>query len=636
MTSVTNHFWWQAEKGRVHERLLQHVRALEEEQSYVHDKNLKYARLYGNEDLLGYSHFAQRTAPASKERSSYNIVQQASDTAVNNIAKNRPKLTFLTDGQEFSVQRRAKKLEQLVIGIFDQSNLYQESIRVFRDACVFGTGALKIYADPGTHQIRTERVLIDEIIVDQRECLSSSQPRQLHQRKFVNREVLKALYPDFISQIERAGANTGNRWNDYCQLPAHELGVVESWHLPSVPGAKDGRHVISIEGADLLDEPWTENDFPFVFLRWRERLNGFYGQGIAEIIAGHQRRINKLLKFIDRCQDLIAVPRVFVDVASKVSKQALSNDISTISYRGRPPTFHTPQALTAEIYSYLEVLKRDGFDEVGVSRLNAHQTIPSGLETGAAVREFHDIGSDRQSVVALAYEDLFKQAGKKVVRLARELNKGRSFTSVFRGRNAFQRIDWKKVALDDNQFEIKIGTSSLFTLTPSARVQTVTDWLSAGMITPEEGRRLLDHPDLQRSTDLATAAIEDIEATIENLLDGIFEPPEPFQNLQLGIQLVQQAYLKARRDQAGEDILQLLRDWIENATELLQPQAQAPTETQFGPEGAVTQVVNEALPGTVAPPTAPVDPAQGSGPAALAGGLPPELLAQSATAPEPA
>jgi hypothetical protein len=69
------------------------------------------------------------------------------------------------------------------------------------------------------------------------------------------------------------------------------------------------------------------------------------------------------------------------------------------------------------------------------------------------------------------------------------------------------------------------------------------------------------------------AAIEDIEATIEELLDGNYQPPEPYQNLGMGLRRIQMAYLKARRDGAPENILEDMRRWIESADYIMKETA---------------------------------------------------------------
>ena len=52
----------------------------------------------------------------------------------------------------------------------------------FQDACIFGSGCIKIYIEEG--EIKAERVIIDEIKIDDIESYYGK-PRQIHQVKYV-------------------------------------------------------------------------------------------------------------------------------------------------------------------------------------------------------------------------------------------------------------------------------------------------------------------------------------------------------------------------------------------------------------------------------------------------------------------
>jgi hypothetical protein len=582
---VNDKFWWQTEEGQAHEEVIGYVRALEEEQKGQHLLNIRHAKLYAARDLIGLDwSFSRRTLGYANTAVSENVIMSVVDTATATIAKNRPRVAFVTDGADFSTQRKAKQLERFIEGVFQQTAIYGHAVGMFRDAGIFGTGTLKIHEAGG--RVAVERVLPWENVVDEQECIASP-PQQRHRRKFTHREALKAEFPEHCEAICRAGGDSETRrWNSWTTLPEHLVAVVESWRLPldDLPG----RHTICIDGATLLDEDYDRGYFPFIDYRWTELPTGFYGQGLAEQLTGIQLRINKLNKFIDRCQDLISAPSVWLDVASRVQGQKLNNDPAAVHYyRGKPPVFMSPQALHPEVYNRLETLKRSAFEFAGISQLAAQSKKPGGLESAVALREFNDIESQRFSIQAQAYEQVFLEAARQMVAIAKDMHAGkRGLTAVWKTRDLVKRIDWADVDMDEDQYSMTIEAASLLSRTPAGRSQAVIEWAQAGIIDTEEARRLLGHPDLDRAMDIATAAIEDIEATIEELLDGDFRPPEPFQNLALGIQRVQAAYLKARRDGAPEDTLEGFRQWIEQAQHLLEPPA-PPTDPMAQPEAAM-------------------------------------------------
>ena len=80
--------------------------------------------------------------------------------------------------------------------------------------------------------------------------------------------------------------------------------------------------------------------------------------------------------------------------------------------------------------------------------------------------------------------------------------------------------------------KVQLCAASTLSTTPAGRQQAVVEWAQAGIISQDEARRLMDHPDLERSMSIYTAALDDIEATIEALEDGKILMPEPYPHLQ--------------------------------------------------------------------------------------------------------
>jgi hypothetical protein len=564
---MTDMFWWEEDDKKIHEAVFSYVESLEETQKYIHELNIRNARLYSNVDLLGLDwSLTQRTySRKSLGRVTENIIQSACDTATSIVAGARARVTFQTDGAEFSVQRKARLLEKWVEGKFDESEFHREAARCFRDSVIFGTGALKVYEHEG--DVKCERVLIDEIKIDEMECRSAD-PRQLHHVKFVDKEVLKAMFPDHEEAIEESTRDSHRQeTNAYSNIDSNTAVCVESFHLPSGKGGKDGKRVICVDGATLLSEEWKRPYFPFIFYRWSEPVCGFYGQGLAEQLTGIQLRINQLNHFIQKAQDLIAVPRVFVDIASKNLKMQINNEIGAIiPYRGKPPVFHVAQAVSPEIYQYKEALWRRGFEVAGISQLSATSKKPAGLESAVALREYNDIGAQRFQYNAQEFEKLAPKVAERFIDIARDIQKrGGECKSIFHAKKLVEKICFKEAAVDDGTYRIRLEPASILSRTPAGRSQQVVEWAQSGIIDTDEARRLLNHPDLERTADINNAALEDIEATIEDLLDGKYDPPEPYQNLTMGMQRVQLAYLKARREGAPEEILENMRRWIESA-----------------------------------------------------------------------
>ena len=589
-----NYRWWTEKGDTVYQSVFQVVNAIEHQSNFQHTMNIKHARLYSDLELLGFTSYrlnqANRGTNLSTNRITYNVVRSVIGTAASKIAKNKPKPQFLTDKGDWTQQDRAKKLTKYVEGVFYDSDIYDEAAKVFTDACVFGTGALKFYIQDGS--IKVERVFIDELRVDYVDG-AQGKPRQLHQVKYLNRDLLAHLYPKFKAHVYDAESGL----NDQDQTVDDVVKVIESWHLETSKGAQDGRHSISIDNATLFEEEYNKDYFPFAFFRWSERSSGFFGYGVAEELTGMQLAINKTLMNIQKAQHLIAVPRVYLESSNKVVTSHINNDIgSVVKYNGQAPVFNTPTAMNAEVYNHLKWLIQSAYEITGISQLSATSQKPAGLDSGVALREFNDIETERFMLTGLRYEKMFMEASKIVVAMSRELyEEDPKLKITVPGSDFISSIKWKDVDLKDDQFIMKAWPISLLPSSPAGKLQKVQELVQAGWIPQDKAIQLLDFPDLAAYESLETANLNLIQKTLTEMVDtGDYLPPEPQMNLDEAIALSHQAYLNGRVTNLAEDRLELLLRFIDDADRM---KSILNTEPQAAPiaEGQPTAVPEAPL-----------------------------------------
>ena len=588
-------YWW-SEKTEPHESVFEVVEHLIDNQNHHSSNNYNHARLYGNISYrdLGTGGLANSAKTSAKNRVTLNVIQSMCDTVTARVAKAKPMATYLTTGGDWAMQRKAKLLTKFTSGQFYGSDIYKVAPKVFLDACVFGTGVLHIFERDG--EIACERVFPDEIIIDDLEA-RYGEPRQMFRRKVVDKQVLASLFPEFAKQIEEASPIEDE---DSLYRASEQIECIEAWHLPSSKDADDGRHVIAIENATLLDDSWDRSDFPFSFIHWTSRLLGFWGQGLAEQLTGIQVEINRLLRNIQQ-QMHLATPKVFVESGSKISKAHINNEIwGVIEYAGTPPQFFVPKTVSGEIFSHLDRLFNRAYEIAGVSQLAAGAKKPAGLESGVALREFQDIESERFLMVAKAYEQLFLDAAAQMIDIAREVHdRGDTFDVISHGDDDIERIDWNDIDLERDEYVMKVYPTSLLPTTPAAKLQKVIEMLQAGMLTQQEAKALLDYPDLESVNSMATASQEIFNMLIERILEkGIYQSPEPYMNLAMGIQMMQSAYLRAKINSVPEAKLDLFRRFIEDSIGMLAKMqaAAAPPPMPMGPMGPGPEAPQQGAP----------------------------------------
>lgn len=592
--------WWEQPENDVHTSLVPLVKKISENQSYRQEENLKYARLYGNLDIMGLSSalYSRTSTPlADANRVTYNIIQSCIDTAAAKIAKNKPRPTFLTEGGNWGTQQKAKKLEKCVNGQFYENRTYEQTSKSFVDAAVMGTGLIKVHPDFDSMKVVNERVLPSEVLIDDAEAIYAC-PRNKYQVKPMSRSVLKDMFPDFKAQIDELktiDAQDGFRSNDHADV----VQVIEGWHLRSGPKAKDGRHAIVIDGATLDSGPWDRDRFPFSVYRYNPRIVGWYGQGIAEQLVGIQIQINKLLKDIQISDHLNSAPAWLVEANSQIVSAHINNEIGhIIKYKGIPPKLETWAMYHPQKAQMLENLFQKAYQLVGISEMSSQGQKPAGLDSGKALREFNDIESERFIQVGQRWEQFHMDVAELNVLESRELyKKDKSYAVKTRSKKFIQSIKWSEVDLDDDAYQMQIFPTSSLPNTPAGRMAYVQELMQAGIIDADTGMELLDFPDLEAASNLKFAARNIVRDTVDQILEeGIYLSPEPFDDLKFAKLWGQMSYNYARIHKAPEDRLELLRRFIEQASAMEKmsqgaPQDQVPPaptspDAAAQPEGA--------------------------------------------------
>ncbi len=566
--------WFRAEEGEVHRTVFDYVSNVERQQFDQFNRFVQLDELYDPN---------MPNSPGVTETSDTiglvieNVIASNVDTVAAAIATADVRARFMTDDGDWSTQRIATRLEWYSEGLGKLLGIAEKCQSAFKEAAKKGTGLVKVYVD-GFNEVRAEHVRVDDIIVDEAECRNGGKPRQMHQRMSnVDREELKAQFPDHEEEIDRAQTGRGwsSMWAGYRPIVDDALVAIESWKLPigrkGKSGYRAGRHTITIDGCDLLDEPYDKPHFPIACIVWSERTAGFYGISLAERIAGIQRALNKRNWQIDRNLDQYAIPTTFVDyVDAKLAVQTINRIGTVVPHKGERPLTVTPQANSPEVYQNRNDMKSAAYEDSGVSRMAAHGSKPAGLDSGVALREHRDQTTQRFSPQEKRFERLVLEVITLALDCCKDLDEDAPVISR-KAKFGAKKIKWADVDMQD--VTVQIAAASSLSRTPAGRYQTALEWAQAGVITTDEWRRLTKHPDLDRVLSMYTQGMESVERDIEAIEDGHHVTPEPFGNLLLMSRVGQMAYLRDRDLGAPEEVLEGLREYVTLAIALLKRKA---------------------------------------------------------------
>lgn len=580
--------WWlERDANKAAAQLLTSASYLKESQAYRYRQTAVWARLYGNQSLYSFAgnniSKMDQTQGLPQERPTFNLIQSVTDTLVSRITQSRPQPVFLTDNGDYKQRLLSQKLNNFIQGEFYRCKAYEKGTIAMRDGCVAGTGLIHTFETP-EHKVGMERVLLTELLIDPNEAMYG-EPRQLYRLKLMDRDVLIANFPKFKDKLGIAAKAYPDNSSDSSKTVSDLVMVVEGWHLPSGKESTDGRHTIACSSGYLLDEEYKKPFFPFTFMHYAPRLLGFWSQGVAEQLMGTQMELNSILFTISRAIKLVGVPRVFQEEGSKVVAAHHNNEIGVIvKFRGTKPTYEVAPCNAPELYAERDKLISYGYQQSGVSALQASSQKPQGLDSGEAIRTYDDISTDRFASLAKRYDNFYVDLAYQVIDLAKEIAiRDGKYSTIYPNKNGTKEIDFPKMAMEMDDYVIQCYTQSSLPKDPAGRLAKVTEMIQAGMITIQEGRRLLDYPDLGQIEKLANAGEERIFSYLDAIIEtGKYHQPDPFMDLELATTLTVQyinLYMPAKLE---ESKCQKLRDFF-SQVQAIKQSAQPPP---MAPPGA--------------------------------------------------
>lgn len=568
-------YWWRASKENMGREIQGTIRFIQTHQSTRLEQLTASTRLYGNSSAFNFigpalSRSASSSANSQSNRISFNLCAAVVDTIVAKTAKNKVVPNFITSGGVWEMQNKGEELNKFLEGCFHAHDVEMRKSLMVKDGGVWGTGVVKIFEEDD--DICVDRRFPHNILVDEFEAISGK-PRQMHEFRMVDRDVLLSIFKDDEEACEAISAASPTNYIDMGGMAtaADILTVTESWHLKSGREETDGMHAICLGDQVLFSEQYDKDYFPFVFFRYSERQLGFWGQGACERLQNLQGEVNRLMILDQKSRWMMASFKILVENGSKVVSQHLNNDVGTIiHYTGTPPQYVTPPAIDGSNGEKINDLIAKGFQQEGVSQLAASSMKPSGVDSGAALRQYDDIGDDRLLFLSQEVERCVLEMGRQMIEVAKDIySRKKTFKVIFPTDKFMETIDWKDVKLKADEYVLKAYPVNTLSDDPTGRLSQIQEEMQAGIISPRQGRRLMSRPDVEMADKLANAAEDLLSKIIEDILcKGEYQPPEPFYDLTLAKTLSLEYYNYAVLHNCPEERLELLRRFMSQVDDL--------------------------------------------------------------------
>lgn len=612
--------WFEQKGSDCAKAILSTVTTIQEAQTPRSQQQAVNRGLYGNRRLSpaqakARARLIQSQSVAKNAFVSDNMVATCVDTITSKIGESKPRPYFLTSGGNYKQQRKAKRLNKYIDGVFFEQKVYGLMPLQFRDAAIDGDGFIHCEVFGG--KVRYEGVSAMELWCDDDDA-QYGRPLEFFRDKMVDRAKLAAAFPKSKTVIDGMTSDAAQTK----QTTSDMVRVIEAWRLGSMsPDGKTsgGKHAIALvggAGAMLLEpEEWKHDFFPFSKMPWCAPTTGggYWAQALAEQLAGDQIELNKELRLVQQSMHMAGVLKYFYKIGSKIVQEHINNEIGTgIAYAGdTPPQFFAPNPIHETFFTNPDRIRERMMRRAGQNELSVAGKKPPGVESGRGLRELEDEQSDRHKTTLHNYDNAALQLAEITIALSVEAAARDELDAVrVPGKQAFDSIDFKKdlKGLERSAFTLQCYTVSRLPKEPSARLETIQEHIEAGIISIRQGRKLLDFPDLEAFETLADAMETIIQKTLDEIVDeGEYAPPEPNWDLPLCKEMALEYLAHFATLDLEEERMDMLRDWNMQVDQLMAaaltpaaPMAAGAPGSGTGPPQAAPQ----------APPTSPLVPNQ--------------------------
>jgi hypothetical protein len=367
--------------------------------------------------------------------------------------------------------------------------------------------------------------------------------------------------------------------------------MAEQAELIRLPyGGRPGRRVIAIRNAILANEPWERPRFNCVISPYIEPLQGIYGESLIEPILGVQNEINYHLKEL-RVQARKHGTTIYeLPKGSEISSTDRMDPRRNVTIKTNMPgagaKIYFPQLANPQVFQVLSMHWAKGFELTGMSELAAHAMKPPGLDSGAALREWHDLTSERFSVVHREYEMTRAECGQLYLDAAEDIDRRGGWSVTLRGEDdaLLEPVPFSEIKLDEGKYQVTVWPGSSLPQSPAGRAATIANLVNSNVPLPQEIiLQLLRWNDLDKHLKLETAPRRDLVRTFEHMLTtGEYQHPHPMQDLRLGVKLARELWATYKhQDSVKPERLSMLDRWRMNAEGMIAAQ-----EAQAAPPAA--------------------------------------------------
>lgn len=594
--------WWDPDIEHPGRALVDAATVIEESPDFKLrcDLNLASARMFEGAPVPALHAYSGRygvglLSALNADPTIYNAMRSVIMGIVNQIAGGKTTTKATTTGGDPSAQRRAKGLSRFTRAVRRTNRANETYPKAWMMACSADVAAVHYFEQGG--RILIEPVFANELIYNPNESMFGT-PRRTIRRRFMDKQVVAATWgrgnPALRDAIDQADTIDLTELG----LPSDMLRLYEGWSMPTLPGAKDGRHVIAMATKDgavaddglIFAGKWERPRPPLELIVYEPALAGPYGRSLAAQLAPLQISLNKDLYKASQNLRMVAVPRVFAKTGSNISTGTLGNMPGDVIKGNEAPQFILPQAVGEEMFRMIDDTETRMFKVARLNQQLAQGQKPPGLNSAIALQTHTDLVARQQILPQERYESMIVQGDEQIIWLAEDMHKrGLKLSVMANDGDALEKIDYADIRLDEGEYVIEVQEESPLPSTPSGKADFALQLSgSPSPVLQARAAEMLESLDPEAELDAATAVQRAIDADLEDIIEnGKPHPPEPYFGaaaLKEGVMRAQAMFATGYLNKVPQRNLDLLAQWMDEASAAAAPPpAPAPVAAPIAP-----------------------------------------------------
>ena len=532
-TARTNYTaWFRAEKGRVHRDVYAMAEKIELATAWIKQRHATLYKAVNGEDApVSFGFWMTRLAQAVissvdnlYRRPYINVISAGASFMENRIGTTKAIVQISPSDASFRTRDACKQVTSYVDALFDECDVYDTQQETYRDRVTFGMSYVKVVANAAGDGVDISRPLPSEILVDP---TVRGKPYEMIQVCFMPRDALRASFGNgkISAEVDRAIESAPLAYQQPNNLISEVVVLLEAWHRPAFKGDK-GRHVLVLPNADLLDEEWDKDHFPFVMRRYKKQSVGYYSNGPAFDTLPYQIKVNELTRRIDEGHEASMGYWVSSD-PNLQAKNFGARPRALIKATAGVGTveFVTPQTVHPEIYGDLERRIKLGLEHgFGITAQQTSGEKPSGVNSGKGLRLALQIEDSRHKADTLNIEQEAKEIAELAIEVAEEINLKVTTSGI-----DSRALSWKDLGIRRNKFQVTVFPVSSLSLSAEDRAEEIEARRANGVIDNRTYQRLLSYGDTAATDRYATADMDLIESQLDDICRSEkFIAPEPY------------------------------------------------------------------------------------------------------------